>query len=280
MLYRAALSSLSVARAISLDRALLEYLDALCLRAYFVVYGSAQRPGRAFARFFTRRFPAAVRRHVRPILMALLFLLLGTIVAYAMTARDADWFYVFVGEDMAAGRNPAATTAELREALYDDGEALTAFAGFLFQHNAAVGILAFALGFLAGVPVFLLLFYTGLMLGAFSALYASRDLSLDWWGWVMPHGGVTELGAVVLCGGAGLVVARSLVFPGREARLANLARAGRDAGIIVLGCVVMFFLAGLIEGYFRQLVKDIQVRYAVIAVSTLAWALYFWRAGR
>ena len=39
VLYRAALSSLSLARAISLDRALLAYLESLCARAYFVVYG-------------------------------------------------------------------------------------------------------------------------------------------------------------------------------------------------------------------------------------------------
>ena len=36
-LYRATVSSLSVARAISLDRNLLEYLESLSQRAYFVV---------------------------------------------------------------------------------------------------------------------------------------------------------------------------------------------------------------------------------------------------
>ena len=38
ILYRNALSSLSVARAISLDRNLLEYLENLCARAYLSVY--------------------------------------------------------------------------------------------------------------------------------------------------------------------------------------------------------------------------------------------------
>jgi len=39
-LYRASLSSLSVARSISLDRNVLEYLEALAARAYFCVYGA------------------------------------------------------------------------------------------------------------------------------------------------------------------------------------------------------------------------------------------------
>ena len=39
MLYRTTLSSLSVARDTSLDRALIAYLEQLCTRAYFQIYG-------------------------------------------------------------------------------------------------------------------------------------------------------------------------------------------------------------------------------------------------
>src|SRR3546814_4313356 len=39
VLYRGALSSLSVARETSLDRALVRYLEQLCTRAYFQIYG-------------------------------------------------------------------------------------------------------------------------------------------------------------------------------------------------------------------------------------------------
>lgn len=39
VLYRAALSSLSVARETSLDRALIDYLESLCTRSYFLFTG-------------------------------------------------------------------------------------------------------------------------------------------------------------------------------------------------------------------------------------------------
>ena len=39
LLYRSALSSLSVARSIALDRNLLLYLENLCFRAFLIVYG-------------------------------------------------------------------------------------------------------------------------------------------------------------------------------------------------------------------------------------------------
>src|SRR3546814_9394828 len=51
VLYRGALSSLSVARETSLDRALVRYLEQLCTRAYFQIYGvqtSGWRQLRAF----------------------------------------------------------------------------------------------------------------------------------------------------------------------------------------------------------------------------------------
>ena len=44
-LYRATLSGLSVARAISLDANLLSYLEALSARAYLSVYGVREQPG-------------------------------------------------------------------------------------------------------------------------------------------------------------------------------------------------------------------------------------------
>lgn len=282
VLYRATLSSLSVARAISLDRNVVDYLESLAARAYFCVYGTKRRFWSVAVEFFAERFPTLVRRYAAHIGIAALFMALGMLAGFALTSQDPEYFYSFVGEDSAQGRDPTSSTADLRKVLYrqkDDADAMATFASFLFSHNARIGIFAFALGFVAGIPVYILLLLNGLILGAFSALYHSRGLGLDWWGWVLPHG-VTELLAVVLCGGAGLVLAQSVIFPGRWTRLQNLAAKGREAGVIVLGAVALFFIAALIEGIFRQTVQSIFVRYLVIVGTTTGWLLYFIYAGR
>src|ERR1700712_3633479 len=54
VLYRAALSSLSAARATSLDQGLIDYLESLCARAYFFVYGARMTLGGRIEKFFTR----------------------------------------------------------------------------------------------------------------------------------------------------------------------------------------------------------------------------------
>jgi len=117
------------------------------------------------------------------------------------------------------------------------------------------------------------------MLGAFLALSSGRGLGIELLGWLLPHG-VTELLAVLLCAAAGLAVGEALVFPGRSSRLDALARVGRRGGLVVLGGVLLFFLAGLLEGFFRQLVTNDTVRHATWITSAFVWAAYFGFAGR
>jgi uncharacterized membrane protein SpoIIM required for sporulation len=282
IVYRATLSSLSVARAISLDAALLSYLESLATRAYVATYGAKQHPLAAAGRFLRQRFPAAVRAARRQLALSALVLALGAVTGFVLTRQDPSRFYALVSDQTAQGRGPSSSTDELRQVLYRDRDAadlLGAFAMFLFTHNASVGMFCFATGFAAGVPTLLLLFGNGLVLGAFAALYRDRGLSLEFWGWILPHG-VTELLAVVLCGAAGLVLADALLFPGRHSRLQSLGLRGREAGVIVMGAVVMLLGAGLVEGIFRQVVHALPIRLAVAGASAVFWAFYFFRAGR
>jgi uncharacterized membrane protein SpoIIM required for sporulation len=281
-LYSATLSSLSVARAISLDRNVTEYLESLGARAYIHVYAAREGVGRTLVRFLTVDFPRAVRRFAWHVLLSFLFLVAGIVTGFELTMDEPDRYYAIMPEKMSAGRDPAASVESLREKLYtkrDDAGDLTAFSAHLATNNTQVGFLAFALGFIAAVPTFLLVFANGMYLGAFTALHHMRGLSVDVWGWLLPHG-VTELAAVALCGAAGLALGQALVFPGRRTRLAALARAGRESGRIVLGAIFMFLLAGLIEGIFRQTVTSVPVRYSVAGITGAAWLAYFLFAGR
>ncbi|MFG0316263.1 MAG: stage II sporulation protein M [Planctomycetota bacterium JB042] len=282
LLYRACVSSLSVARTISLDRNLLAYLESLASRAYGCVYGARAGVRGAVRRFLASGFPRAVRGIAPEVLASAGTLALGAAVAFFMVRADPELFYAFVDADLAGGRDPSAPTDALREGLYAErgvADGLVVFASYLFTHNARIGMLSFGLGFAAGVPVLGLLFLNGLMLGAFAALYHSRGLAVDLWGWILPHG-VPELLAIVLCGAAGLRVGRALLFPGRHSRLENLGRAGRAGARVVAGAVGLLLVAGLIEGFFRQLVTDVAARYAFAITNAAVLTIYLLRCGR
>ena len=44
--------------------------------------------------------------------------------------------------------------------------------------------------------------------------------------------------------------------------------------LIALGAVVMFAIAAVMEGLFRQMVQDIVVRYSVAAITAAGWLAY------
>ena len=280
-LYRSVVSSLSVARKISLDRSLLNYLEALAVRAYFCVYATRTQFRRSVAIFFRTSFPQSVRRAGWHILAAGLIVLLGGLTSYVLTLANTDWYYTFIPAGLIGNRLPTTSTAELQATLYQGADVASAVAGFsswLFSHNAGIGMLAFALGFALGIPSILLLFYNGLTIGAFIALFESRGLGGEVIGWLLIHG-TTEILAVTLCGGAGLVVGTSVALPGRYTRLQNLAIGGRLASRIVVGSVVLFFVAALLEGFARQIIVSDSLRYLIGLTALLMWLLYFTRSG-
>ncbi len=282
MLYRGTLSALSVARAISLDRNLVTWLEGLCARAYLCVYGTKHHLGSALRGFLLDWFPAAMRRIRWHLLLSAVLLAAGGLTGFLLTLGNLDLFYSFMPGAMAGDRTPAATTEFLRSVLYDHeplSDRLSTFASILFSNNARIGIMAFALGFVLGLPTIFLLFYNGLGIGAFAALYHTRGLSLDLWGWLLPHG-ITELFAVVVCGACGLMLAQAILFPGRHSRLEQLKLRGREAAGIVVGAVVLFFIAAIFEGFFRQMVTDIEARYLTALGVGGFWLAFFLLLGR
>ncbi|MCB9640524.1 MAG: stage II sporulation protein M [Myxococcales bacterium] len=274
ILYREAINSLSVARATALDRSLIQYLEALCAQSYLVIYGS-RRPARRMLWALFVAVPNQIRKSTRELFLATLFFALGITVAWSLTDRDPQWFHVFVNKQMSAGRTPWASTESLRNSLYhaqEDKSGLSVFASFLFTNNARVGMLAFSLGFLLGIPAALLLFYNGLVLGAFFSVFASRGLLVPFLGWLLPHG-IPEIFAVLLCGGAGFLMGRALLLPERYRRTEALRNAGLKASLIVVGAIFLFAYAAIFEGFFRQLIVDDVMRFllATLQILLLLW---------
>src|SRR5262249_34074198 len=75
-LYRETVTALSVAREISLDKSLLEYLESLCCRAYLAVYAPQETMRGLVWRFLSAGAPRAVRRSGLALFLAALALLL------------------------------------------------------------------------------------------------------------------------------------------------------------------------------------------------------------
>lgn len=282
-LYRQAINSLSVARAISLDRALLAYLEALCARAYLVVYAPQESLRDALARLFIFYIPQAVRRSSLALLIGFLAMILGAFTGFMLFFEDPAWFYSFVPGALADGRTPDASESYLRSTLFDSGghrtEALGAFAAFLFSHNTQIAILVFALGIFVTLPSFALTYYNGLMLGAFYALFHDAGLGYELFGWLSIHG-VTELSAICVACAGGAQLGLAVLMPGNMTRRAALRARGRDAVCLVILAGLMLVAAAFIEGFLRQTVQSTELRLLIGWGVGLGWLSWLMLSGR
>lgn len=280
--YRRATTSLAIAREISLDRALLDYLEALTARAYLCVYAPQERLGGLVRRFFASSAPQALRRSWVFILVGFLCMGLGGLTGFLLFLENPSWYFVFLPPELAGGRSPEATTAYLRSVIYSsdpDTTGLGAFATFLFSHNTRIAIFVFGLGVFVCLPAIALTFYNGLGLGAIMALHVDRGLGWDMGGWLSIHG-VTELSAICIACGGGIQMGAAILFPGDRTRREALQRAGRDAVKLALVAAVMLVVAAILEGFFRQTVQDMTARYAIGWGIGLLWLVWVTLAGR
>ncbi|OWV70709.1 hypothetical protein ATY76_31815 [Rhizobium sp. R339] len=281
--YRQAMNSLSVARDISLDRALIAYLESLCARAYLVVYAPQESLGGLTARLLLRGIPQAVRRSALPLFIGFLALILGALAGYKLCVSDPSWFYTFVPPELADQRTPDASADYLRSTIYGDeghdSDRLAAFSAFLFSHNTTIVILIFTLGIFVSVPSFMLTFYNGLILGAFFAMFARKGLGYDVFAWLSIHG-VTELAAIAIACSGGARLGLAVLLPGARTRKEALRHQAHDAVKLALLAALMLVVAAFIEGFLRQLIQDPAWRLAIGWGMGLFWVGWLLLGGR
>jgi uncharacterized membrane protein SpoIIM required for sporulation len=123
---------------------------------------------------------------------------------------------------------------------------LASLSAFYFTHNTQVCLVVFALGLTWGVGTALVLWETGLELGALGAVFLEAGDLRGFATGLLPHG-VLELPAVFIAGGAGFVLAQAMYRARPWSRLDELASAGRLALWLVVGCVPLLAAAGVLE---------------------------------
>lgn len=259
------------------DDNLIRYLNDLTGAAHNVIYlPSRKRAVRGVAMFLAEGFARAVARTWRCHAMSALLLIAGALIAYFAVQADPAAAYALLppGEF----RQPGASTERL-EAVLRHGRDIGhggkfLFASFLFSHNLKVGILSMATGVLAAIPCIFLMLYNGMILGALTAVYHGNGIYGEYWAWILPHG-VTELSAIVLCGGIGLHLGLAVIRPGLHTRGESLRLAGRESLFILGGVAVMLCFAAAIESYLRQSELSTPARLLFAAVTALVWIVYF-----
>jgi uncharacterized membrane protein SpoIIM required for sporulation len=244
-LYRSVSADLARAKTHNVGELLQQDLQRLTSLSYSQIYqGFRRQEWRGVREFYQWGFPATVQRNWAYIALALLIFLVGALVAWWYAWQDPQFIALIVPRELI---DQVRNEQKLWMGSILGVEPLASTN--IMINNLSVSFKVLAGGLTAGIFTVIILGTNGVLLGAIAALVGQNNLAGPFWAFVFPHGSL-ELPAIFLSGGAGLLLARALLFPAPYRRRDALKFYGVQAAQLIFGVVPMLVMAGIIEGFF------------------------------
>jgi uncharacterized membrane protein SpoIIM required for sporulation len=243
-LYRSVAADLARARTQQVGNTLIQSLQSLTTRAYTQIYqGSRKQEWQAVGEFYRWGFPSVVQQTFPYIAAATGMFLLGAVVAWWYAWQDPGFMSLIVPESLISR---VRDQHELWMGSIVGVEPLASSS--IMINNISVSFRAVAGGITAGLYTTYLMIFNGLLIGAIGTLVGQNNLAYPFWAFVFPHGSL-ELPAIFFAGGAGFLLAKAILFPGKYRRRDAIKFYGYLAAQLVFGIIPMLIIAGIIEGF-------------------------------
>lgn len=267
LLYRQTASDLSVVREDPSATSIEGYLNQLLGRAHNLLYmGGRSRKG-GIRNFFFREYPRIFRETFAYTLAATIIFAAAALLGFLVTYYDAGFARFFLGARMV-------DTIERHEMWTQSVVAVKPLASSaIMTNNLSVSFATFALGITGGVGTVWMLFFNGMLLGVITAACLQAGMAGQLYSFVAPHG-VLELPSIFIAGGAGLLLARGLLFPGFLPRKESLTRAAAQAVRLLLGVIPLLVIAGITEGFFSPTAIAAPVKFLFAAAMFILMLAY------
>lgn len=277
-LYRDVSADLARLRALEADSGLINEINRLVARAHGQVYRGVRRKSFSVLEFFLVRYPQLFRETWKFTFASLVISLLFAGIAYRTVQTHPDLVADVMGQWMAHEFRGEKTAQDIKARFRMVSSPL--LSSFVTGNNIMVALKAFALGLTFGVGTVLVLMYNGMMVGGIAGAYAKSGVAADLWLTLLPHGAL-ELSAIVIAGGAGLLVGYSLWCPGQRTRRRALREDALKAVQIAVGLIPAFMVAGFFEGFITpsDAMPDGLKAGLGVAVAVAYW-LYLFLGGR
>ncbi len=245
-LYMDVTDDLSFAQTFYPKRTVRVYLNQLAQKVYTGVHKQKGESLRKFITVWQTSLPLEIYRSRKNLLFALVSFLIYVLIGAATTYVDPEFPRTVMGDgyvDMTLENiqngNPLA--------VYEDDNQLDMFIR-ITTNNMKVAFLTFVVGFFFTVGTHMLMFYNGVMLGAFQYFFHAKGLLITSFLGIWIHGAF-EISAIVLAGGAGITAGNGLLFPKSYTRLQSLQLSTKRGLKIMLSLVPFVIIAGFLESY-------------------------------
>ena len=225
------------------------YLNTMAQRVYKKVFNARQHDKQSRFRFWSHELPTGLWESRKELIIALAIFLLAVFIG-VVSSKYEDGFasqilgsrYISMTDENIAKGDPMG--------VYKSMNMLEMFFR-IFYNNLQVSVFTFVLGILFGVGTIGILMSNGIMLGVFQFYFVQRGLGFESFLTIWQHG-VIEIASIVVAGGAGLVLGRSIVFPGTLPRGVSL-KFGMLKGLkVLMGVAPLILMAAFIESFYTR----------------------------
>jgi uncharacterized membrane protein SpoIIM required for sporulation len=270
LLYRQSASDLATVREDPASKQLAVYLNQLLGRAHNLIYMGRKASRRGIWTFYKDIYPAIFRQTFPDTLVAFVLFLAAGFAGFLMGLADPSFTRHFLGPQMIQ-------TIERHEMWTHSIVTVKPLASSaIMTNNISVAFSTFALGITAGIGTVWMMLLNGLMMGVVAVACWREGMSLPLWSFVAAHG-VLELPAIFIAGGAGLGIAKGLLFPGSLPRRESLVRAGAQSVRLVLGTIPMLLVAGVVEGFVSPTDLPASLKFLLAGALAILLVLYLQR---
>ena len=258
LLYRQTASDLATIREDVSSRNLAQYLNQLLGRAHNLIYMGRKSRAGGIVTFYRDAFPRVFHETLPYTLVATAIFFAVAAAGMMMALVEPSFQRYLLGDAMMQ-------TIEKREMWTHSVVTIKPLASSaIMTNNLAVSFSTFALGMTAGIGTVWMLALNGLLFGVVNAACWQNGMLDQLLSFVAPHG-VLELPAIFIAGGAGLLLAKGILFPGLLPRRVSIALEGGRAVRLVLGIIPLLIVAGTIEGFVSPSNIPEKLKFALAA---------------
>ena len=236
---------LSYTRTFYNKRSVRVYLNYLSQLVFLKVNKNKKVKVSKFFKFFTYGLPMEFARSWKPMLLSLVVFLGALMVGIVSTANNIDYATEIMGSSYIQMTDENIKNGDPMAVYHQHGNSAWSSFG-LTQHNTRIAAFTYTSGVLAGIPPIIIMIKNGIMLGTFHYYLYHKGVLSDAM-WIIWIHGVLEISAIIIAGGAGLLLGGGLLFPGTYTRLQSLRISAKRSFKIALSCVFILIISGFLN---------------------------------
>lgn len=256
------------------DAEVTQFLNQLAQKAHRTIYRNQPMNKSRIRSFWASEFPLLVYGARKEIFVSFIVLVISVLIGIVSTRYDNGFVRIILGD---AYVNMSLSNIQKGDplAVYKSMNQVDMFLGITLN-NVKVSFLVFVLGVLTPVGSGFVMLKNGVMLGTFHAFLADQGFLVDSIATIWVHG-TYEIFAIIVAGGAGILMGNSIVFPKTYSRIESFRQGAMRGAKIIVGLIPVFVIAGFLEGFVTRYTQaPFLVRFGIIIFSICTIVYYFW----